>query len=85
MCYMKANPTWVRKEMPPMSCNLHTSLKYVQVRIPDDRSSRSQFAIIDDDLEQQLRDILEANITEHDSSVFVMAKAQYKARCSGVP
>ena len=50
-----------------------------QVRIPDDRSSRSQFAIIDDDLEQQLRDILEANITEGDSSVFVMAKAQYQS------
>ena len=51
----------------------------LQVRIPDDRSSRSQFAIIDDDLEQQLRDILEANITAGDSSVFVMAKAQYKS------
>lgn len=50
-----------------------------RVRIPDDRSSRSQFAIIDDDLEQQLRDILEANITEGDSSVFVMAKSQYKS------
>ena len=51
----------------------------LQVRIPDDRSSRSQFAIIDDDLEQQLRDILEGNVTEGDSSVFVMAKAQYKS------
>ena len=58
-----------------MSCNLFRC----QVRIPDDRSSRSQFAIIDDDLEQQLRDILEANITEGDSSVFVMAKAQYQS------
>ncbi len=30
-----------------------------QVRIPDDRSTRSQFAVIDDELELQLRDILE--------------------------
>ena len=34
-----------------------------RVRIPDDQSSRSQFAIIDDELEEQLRDILEANDT----------------------
>ena len=38
-----------------------------RVRIPDDQSSRSQFAIIDDELEEQLRDILEANDTSDDS------------------
>lgn len=50
-----------------------------RVRIPDDRSSRSQFAIIDDDLEEQLRDILETNTTEEDSIVFRQARDQYLA------
>jgi predicted metalloendopeptidase len=40
------------------------------VRIPDDESAKSQFGIIDDELEVQLRDILEANETEHDSSTY---------------
>ncbi len=31
----------------------------LQVRIPDDRTSRSNFGLIDDELEEQLRDILE--------------------------
>ena len=35
------------------------------MRIPDDESAKSQFGIIDDELEEQLRDILEANETEH--------------------
>lgn len=50
-----------------------------RVRIPDDQSSRSQFAIIDDELEEQLRDILEANDTTDDSIVFKQAKDQYMA------
>ena len=50
-----------------------------RVRIPDDQSSRSQFAIIDDELEEQLRDILEANDTSDDSIVFKQAKDQYMA------
>ena len=49
------------------------------MRIPDDQSSRSQFAIIDDELEEQLRDILEANDTTDDSIVFKQAKDQYMA------
>ena len=31
----------------------------IQIRIPDDRTSRSNFGLIDDELEEQLRDILE--------------------------
>ena len=50
-----------------------------QVRIPDDQSSRSQFAIIDDELEEQLRGILESNETDTESSVFKLARDQYKA------
>ncbi len=42
----------------------------LKIRIPDDESSRTQFAIIDDLLEEQLRDILESNATEHESRVF---------------
>ena len=54
------------------------------MRIPDDRSSRSQFAIIDDELDYQLRDILESNRTtesdgESHSIVFNQARDQYKA------
>jgi hypothetical protein len=51
----------------------------LQVRIPDDRTSRSQFAIIDDELEEQLREILEANHTADDSMVFKQARDQYMA------
>ncbi len=51
----------------------------LQVRIPDDQSSRSQFAIIDDELEEQLRAILESNETEDESKVFKMARDQYNA------
>ena len=50
-----------------------------KVRIPDDRTSRSQFALIDDELEEQLRDILERNSTEGQSLVFHQARDQYKA------
>ena len=48
--------------------------KQFQVRIPDDQSSRTQFAIIDDELEEQLRDILESNETIDESTVFKMAR-----------
>ena len=48
--------------------------KKFQVRIPDDQSSRTQFAIIDDELEEQLRDILESNETIDESTVFKMAR-----------
>ena len=47
--------------------------------IPDDRSSRSQFGIIGDDLLQQLRHILEAEAEEGESRVFTMARNVYKA------
>jgi len=50
-----------------------------RVVIPDDRSSRSQFAIIGDDLLQQLRHILEAEPEAGESRVFTMAKNVYKA------
>ena len=50
---------------------------FQQVRIPDDESAKSQFGIIDDELEEQLRDILEANETEHDSRVFRQARDQF--------
>ena len=49
------------------------------MRIPDDESAKSQFGIIDDELEEQLRDILEANETTDHSRVFRQARDQYKA------
>ena len=55
-----------------------------RVRIPDDQSSRSQFGIIDDELEEQLRDILESNVTEDESKVFQQARDQYQA-CMNLP
>ena len=69
-----------------MWCVPHVSL---QERIPDDRSSRSQFDIIDDELDRQLRDILEeappkvpadSNKEYEDggSAVFKYARDQYK-------
>ena len=49
-----------------------------RIVIPDDRSSRSQFAIVGDELLQQLRVIME--IEEKDTgSVFSKAKDVYKA------
>ena len=50
-----------------------------RVVIPDDRSSRSQFAIIGDRLLEQLRAILEAEAEEGESRVFTMARDVYKA------
>eukprot|EP00090_Calanus_glacialis_P020602 TRINITY_DN3177_c0_g1_i1.p1 TRINITY_DN3177_c0_g1~~TRINITY_DN3177_c0_g1_i1.p1 ORF type:complete len:763 (-),score=121.64 TRINITY_DN3177_c0_g1_i1:74-2362(-) len=50
-----------------------------RVVIPDDRSSRSQFAIIGDELLQQLRVILEDEGHEGESHVFTMARNVYKA------
>jgi len=50
-----------------------------RVVIPDDRSSRSQFAIIGDELLQQLRVILEDPGHDGESSVFTMARNVYKA------
>ena len=47
------------------------------MRIPDDESAKSQFGIIDDELEEQLREILEANVTEHDSRVIRQARDQF--------
>jgi len=55
-----------------------------RVRIPDDQSSRSQFGIIDDELEEQLRDILESNVTDDESKVFQQARDQYRA-CMNLP
>ena len=52
-------------------------LSIQKVRIPDDRSSRSQFAIIDDELDEQLREILESNATEGGSLVFHQARDHY--------
>ena len=60
-------------------------ISLLQIRIPDDRSSRSQFALIDDELDLQLRDILEGksdddeHAGEDDSPVFKRTRAQYKA------
>lgn len=49
-----------------------------RVRIPDNQSSRSQFAIMDDELMEQLRDILEANETaDTNATVFNLARDQY--------
>jgi len=53
-----------------------------RVVIPDDRSSRSQFAIIGDELIQQLRVILEEEGHKGESEVFTMARNVYKA-CMG--
>jgi len=50
-----------------------------RIIIPDDRSSRSQFAIIGDELLQQLRMILEEEPHEGESEVFTMARNVYKA------
>lgn len=53
-----------------------------RIIIPDDRSSRSQFAIIGDDLLHQVRVILEEKTTvegQEEDSVFDMAKDVYKA------
>ena len=47
--------------------------------IPDDRSSRSQFAIIGDDLLHQLRVILEEKEDKEEESVFNMATDVYEA------
>merc|ERR1719244_715564 len=50
-----------------------------RIVIPDDRSSRSQFAIIGDTLLQQLRVILESDPVEGESRVFTMARNVYQA------
>jgi len=50
-----------------------------RVVIPDDRSSRSQFAVIGDDLLVQLRHILEEDPKDEESRVFTMARNVYKA------
>ena len=50
-----------------------------RVVIPDDRSSRSQFAVIGDELLQQLKHILEAEPEAGESRVFTMARNVYKA------
>ena len=45
------------------------------------RSSRSQFAVIGDDLLVQLRHILEEDPKDEESRVFTMARNVYKVRC----
>lgn len=50
-----------------------------RVVIPDDRSSRSQFALINEDLIQKLREILEEPAQPGESRVFTMARDTYKA------
>ena len=50
-----------------------------QIRIPDSQSSKTQFGLISEDLQEQLRDILESDATEEDSKVFTLAKDHYKA------
>ena len=49
------------------------------MRIPDDKSGHTQFNIIDDELDYQLRDILSSNETSGESSVFEYAKDHYQA------
>lgn len=51
----------------------------LQTRIPDDQSSRTTFDIINDELEEQLRDILESPVNEGSSRVFRQARDIYKA------
>jgi len=50
-----------------------------RVVIPDDRSTRSQFALIRESLQQQMREILEEEPTTPQSKVYDMARNVYKA------
>lgn len=50
-----------------------------KVKIPDDRSSKSQFGVIDEKLTEQLRDILESEDMPDDSKVVKQAKDHFKA------
>ncbi|CAB4068160.1 MMEL1 [Lepeophtheirus salmonis] len=48
-------------------------------RIADDKTYKSQFSIIGDELDEQIRDILESNGTENDSLVFNQVRSIYQA------
>jgi len=48
----------------------------LKIRIPDDRSSRSNFGMIDDELEEQVRDILEEEDTEEDDNDSTLRRAR---------
>ncbi|XP_039280391.1 neprilysin-2 [Nilaparvata lugens] len=48
-------------------------------RIPDDKSSLTTFSVINDKLQEQLRDILDQPISSHDIKPFVYAKNLFKA------
>nr|AWI63381.1 neprilysin-11-like isoform X4 [Sogatella furcifera] len=48
-------------------------------RIPDDKSSLTTFSVINDKLQEQLRDILDQPISDHDIKPFVYAKNLYKS------
>jgi len=50
-----------------------------KVRIPDSESSKTQFGLISDELQKQLRDILQSDDTKEDNKVFQQAKDHYKA------
>ena len=45
-----------------------------QVRIPDSESSKTQFGLISDELQKQLRDILQSDDTKEDNKVFQQAR-----------
>ena len=51
----------------------------MQIRIPDDQSSKTQFGLINEELQKQLRDILQSSDSNEDSKVFRQAKDHFKA------
>ena len=56
-------------------CNsIHSYLFLKQVRIPDSESSKTQFGLISDELQKQLRDILQSDDTKEDNKVFQQAR-----------
>ena len=59
MILLQSLPTWFKGGACCILSNRDVMSLMTQIRIPDDRTSRSNFGLIDDELEQQLRDILE--------------------------
>ena len=45
-----------------------------QVRISDSETSKTQFGLISDELQKQLRDILQSDDTKEDNKVFQQAR-----------
>ena len=59
--------------------NYHYKFDIFQIRIPDSQSSKTQFGLISEDLQKQLRDILQSDADKDDSKVFKQAKDHFKA------